>query len=833
MSKDEQDVPFIEKEMISYMQAPITNKTPSYVVSLDQIKTAMTGPEYYRDRTFEYRETKEHGDKKRAAEIKQNAFDYVTFSGKFKYVSNNSLIKHSGLIAIDIDKLGDEEDVDQVKRMLLEDEVIDTTMLFVSPSGNGLKWVISIDVDHDSPHVSNKNYFRAIDEYMKQAYNIEIDQACKDVARACYLPYDPDCILNENPDMLTQDFLDAWMPKEEAPNVFKKSNKTVSGGDEVTPWDDYNENGDVGALLEKHGWSYVGSGEKGDEYLRPGNSTNRYSAIHFLDTNTLYVHSDSTELSVGSNTPAKVFCQLEADGDWSKASRMLKEKGYGKQKTINIVDHSSKKTKGGEDIPSADVYQFWNIDKNGNCSMERLEYLHFLEDELNYAQVNIHGITRIVKIDGHVMHKCEVEDIIQDTRDYIESKIDQPLQNKVAEAFLALLGTITRKILIKFLRRVEFNEQEETHENAFFYYKDKLVEVKADDIIVKDYSDLDGFIWADQRLDREWQGFEDFKDFNYFKFLQNVTGHDKRRWDSMRSVLGYLLHSNKTEGNAKAIVFVDEFEYNSNINASNGGTGKSIVGKSLQHMKKQCYVDGKNFKPGQNNFALSKVEPGDQTLFIDDIKKGFNFENLYVAVTSDMEVERKFENKITIPFEKSPKIVIASNKALKSDDGDSDERRQIMVEFAQHYDANFTPKDEFNGEIFFDKFKWSREDWKKFDSLMIHCLQYYFSIGNEMKQVNVSYELRKLLERIGPEVYEFCEDHVKPDTKYTTEQLYSGDVTDGGKISQGFTRLYDYDVPKGEFATRVKKWAKYKGYKPKSTRLGSKRAWIYLHTSLK
>jgi len=55
----------------------------------------------------------------------------------------------------------------------------------------------------------------------------------------------------------------------------------------------------------------------------------------------LYVHSDTTRLGVGEHTAAKVFCILYADGDWSKATKMLQEKGYGTQKILNI------KTKGG------------------------------------------------------------------------------------------------------------------------------------------------------------------------------------------------------------------------------------------------------------------------------------------------------------------------------------------------------------------------------------------------------------------------------------------------------------------------------------------------------
>jgi hypothetical protein len=60
------------------------------------------------------------------------------------------------------------------------------------PSGDGLKWIVEIDLKQGS-HQEN---FLAISNYIKQTYNIEVDKSGKDISRACFLPYDKEVFIN-------------------------------------------------------------------------------------------------------------------------------------------------------------------------------------------------------------------------------------------------------------------------------------------------------------------------------------------------------------------------------------------------------------------------------------------------------------------------------------------------------------------------------------------------------------------------------------------------------------------------------------------------------------
>lgn len=169
----------------SFFKAPIRNVFPHKTVSLAQVYNAIKG-DYYKYRTEELRSIT---DSAKARKYKAANFDYCTFSGVFNSRSDKSLVKHSELLCIDFDHV---QDLNALRQALLVDEYFDTQLLFVSPSGDGLKWIIEIDTQ-ESPH---GEYFTSIANYILQIYSVEVDKSGKDISRACFLPYDPDAFIN-------------------------------------------------------------------------------------------------------------------------------------------------------------------------------------------------------------------------------------------------------------------------------------------------------------------------------------------------------------------------------------------------------------------------------------------------------------------------------------------------------------------------------------------------------------------------------------------------------------------------------------------------------------
>ena len=169
----------------SFFKAPIKNTIPHKTVSLVQVYNAITG-EYYKQNTEKLRSI---SDVVQARKYKAANFDYCTFSGVFTARNDKSLVTHSELMCIDFDHV---QNIDTLRQALLADEYFDTQLLFVSPSGDGLKWIIDIDT-RKAPH---GEYFASVANYILQTYSVEVDKSGKDISRACFLPFDPNAFIN-------------------------------------------------------------------------------------------------------------------------------------------------------------------------------------------------------------------------------------------------------------------------------------------------------------------------------------------------------------------------------------------------------------------------------------------------------------------------------------------------------------------------------------------------------------------------------------------------------------------------------------------------------------
>ncbi|MBQ3738933.1 MAG: virulence protein E [Bacteroidales bacterium] len=180
----------------SIFRRPITNKHPYQVVNLIDVFNYIIS-DYAKDRTNELRTIK---DDRYRRQYKANKFDYCTFSGIFSVRTDKAIIQHSGLICLDFDHL---KDVEAIFEALKEDTYFETLLLFRSPSGNGLKWVISF---HDSYFRYGKDgesysdyqvrFFAGLYNYIFNHYDVEVDRSCRNLSRACFLPHDPAAYLN-------------------------------------------------------------------------------------------------------------------------------------------------------------------------------------------------------------------------------------------------------------------------------------------------------------------------------------------------------------------------------------------------------------------------------------------------------------------------------------------------------------------------------------------------------------------------------------------------------------------------------------------------------------
>lgn len=171
----------------SYFRCPVINTQPNAEMTIPDVYAAIKSNKY-KPQTEELRSISKPES---ARKYKAKNFDYCTFSGTFSKRNDSALIRHSGLLTLDFDHVSN---LQELRETLLQDRYFETELMFVSPSGDGLKWIIPIDLKE----CSHLDWFRAIAAYIKATYQLEVDKSGKDISRACFLPHDPKVYVNPN-----------------------------------------------------------------------------------------------------------------------------------------------------------------------------------------------------------------------------------------------------------------------------------------------------------------------------------------------------------------------------------------------------------------------------------------------------------------------------------------------------------------------------------------------------------------------------------------------------------------------------------------------------------
>lgn len=173
----------------SFFRAPAQSVKPLKSADVKGIYKYIT---HYQPAMKATHELRDITDEKEARKYKATHFDFACFSGLFSYRKDECLVQHSSLLCLDFDHVGNYMQLWSLRERLIQDLHFTTWLLFTSPSGDGLKWVIEIDLSK----CDHKTWFRALQNYVRVTYGLEADEKCANVSRACFLPHDSSCYVH-------------------------------------------------------------------------------------------------------------------------------------------------------------------------------------------------------------------------------------------------------------------------------------------------------------------------------------------------------------------------------------------------------------------------------------------------------------------------------------------------------------------------------------------------------------------------------------------------------------------------------------------------------------
>ena len=706
----------------------------------------------------------------------------ICFSGTFTKRADASINEHSGFICLDFDGYK------KIKEMLEEKEKLSKNKyvysVFISPSGNGLKVIIKIPQDIDN-HI---NYFNSLEKHFK---SLNFDKTCKNISRVCYESYDPLLYINENSsvwDVIEDvEYKEVTIYKDSPTIPITDENKIVEilvkWWEKKYPMIEGQRNQNIYVLamafndygVNESLASYIlGQYETTDFSMNEITRTIKSAFSHTQNFGTKYYEDEERVNQIKSKlrrgvTKKEVRTQLEDSNLDDKTIEAV----------INKVEEENS------------FKQFWFKNDKGVIKIVHILFKVFLEDNGFYKYCPEGSKNYVfVKVTNNLIDHTSEKEIKDFILDHLLSLDDTSIYNYFAdntrlfrEEFLTLLSTID----IYFI--------EDTKDSAYLYYKNCAVQVTKDEIKPIDYLDLGGYVWKDHVIDRNFNMCE-IKDCTYKIFISNICGGKSERVNSMESTIGFLLHAHKNLSYCPAVILNDELISDN----PEGGTGKGLFMNALSSMKKVVTIDGKSFV-FERAFAYQLVSADTQILVFDDVKKHFDFERLFSVVTEGLTLEKKNKDAIKIPFNKSPKIAITTNYAIKGA-GNSFARRKWELELHQYYNKQHTPLDDFKKLMFGE---WDDEEWCQFDNYMIGCLQNYLSKGLQKSRF-VNLKIRQLSAETSHDFIEWCGllDVDRPNTQLVSDiKLYKHN------LYMDFIEEYPDYAPKSKLTisrTRFYKW---------------------------
>jgi hypothetical protein len=132
--------------------------------------------------------------------------------------------------------------------------------------------------------------------------------------------------------------------EEIKPKVYTTSATTYNSTG-LSPFEDYNQRGDVVGLLESKGWRVINERGQRINLLRPGQTDSKTSGNYHTGLKVLRVFSSSTIFNPDKGySPAMVFSLLECNEDNKLAYKRLLELGYGEPYTGETLKTTQVKT---------------------------------------------------------------------------------------------------------------------------------------------------------------------------------------------------------------------------------------------------------------------------------------------------------------------------------------------------------------------------------------------------------------------------------------------------------------------------------------------------------
>lgn len=395
------------------------------------------------------------------------------------------------------------------------------------------------------------------------------------------------------------------------------------------------------------------------------------------------------------------------------------------------------------------------------------------------------------------------------------------------------------------------------------YFKEKMWQITSAGIEELDYLQMKNHVWAEKIIDFKAEKLkplikvtriskemaeennqlvenefllkisEDGMKSDFLKFLMNTSRftwrktkkgedienqegfYDTRHFINKLTSIGYLLYEYKNDSELKAVIGMDGRI--SEVGASNGRTGKSLVGNAIEYVIPQVYIAAKNKKLTEDNWLFGDVTEKTKNIFLDDVRANVDFEFFFPVITGKLKVNIKGGQQFTLEKEDVPKLYLTTNHAINGDTTSFTDRQAFMV-FSDYYNDQHKPIHDFERNFFSE---WDKEQWNLFYNLMATCLQLYFQCKDDKWDKENQGILdppmetvikRQLRQQIGETFLSWAEVYFNDSGKgFDTLNQRIDRKSMFNNLLEEYPHTRKYMTP-NQFGKRMRYYCKYKGF---------------------
>lgn len=545
-----------------------------------------------------------------------------------------------------------------------------------------------------------------------------------------------------------------------------KRTKTDNNTYDLTPWEDFNQNGDIVGLLSEYGWKLHRHQTPERMYFtRPGKDKG-ISASLTKSNHKFYPFTVSTELeSEKTYSPCDLLVIYRFNGDRSAAYKWMVDNGFGRikkrveQQIIKNTIHSRStipanlsdeaktefeklKSEIEENMPYG-IFWVQDPDKPHKFNISR-EDLYHVSDKLGFK---IFNDAMLVRVSGSVISEQTESQYFDAIKKYVWEE-DSDTYTAICNALESFFQK-SGKFTISRLRPLESEKvMHDTNKTCYKYFQNGFVQITAESIEFKPYSEITGLVWEHKVRRRNFNPSPPENYGVYAEYLENAIGITPY----LKRVIGNLSIDYKDESNSYIFVLTEKVENPKD----GGGSGKNIFGNILKETTTVKTVPGSSVKFDDRFMNAWNFE---RIYFLADIPKRIDWPFLKELATGEGYINKKYKAEVTVQPGEMPKLLLNTNYSYEEEDGGV-KRRIRHVEFTPYYTVH-GGVDQVHGKMFPRDF--TEEDWHGFDHFIAECIQEAYKANLKIEKTDLS-DIgwnKQFQNNYGEATYQFIIDNIE------------------------------------------------------------------------